>query len=60
MQRQLGSSGFTAPIIVITAFPADGRKALTAGALCVFDKPFIKDELLSRIRQVLGPGNQKP
>jgi FixJ family two-component response regulator len=60
MQSQLGSSGFTAPIIVITAFPADGRKAMTAGALCVLDKPFIKDELLSYIRQALGSGDQKP
>ena len=60
MQRHLGSLGFTAPIIVITAFPDDGRKALTAGALCVFDKPFIKDELLSCIRLVLGSGGRQP
>ena len=56
LQRQLGSSGFTAPIIVMTAFPEDGRRALAAGALCVLDKPFIKDELLSYIRLVLKSG----
>jgi len=58
LQRQLGSSGFTAPIIVMTAFPEDGRRARAAGALCVLDKPFIKDELLSFIRLALQPGGQ--
>jgi FixJ family two-component response regulator len=60
LQRHLGSSGFTAPIIVMTAFPDDGRRALAAGALCVLDKPFIKDDLLSRIRSVLQSGGRKP
>jgi len=60
LQRQLVSSGFTAPIIVITAFPDDGRRAMAAGALCVLDKPFIKDELLSCIRLALHPGDQQP
>ena len=58
LQRQLGASGFTAPIIVITGFPEDGRRALAAGALCVLDKPFIKDELLACIRFALRPDDQ--
>ena len=58
LQRHLGSSGFTAPIIVMTAFPEDGQRALAAGALCVLDKPFIKDELLSSIRLALHPGGE--
>jgi FixJ family two-component response regulator len=60
LQRHLGSSGCTTPIIVMTAFPEDGRRAQAAGALCVLDKPFIKDELLSCIRLVLQPGGQLP
>jgi FixJ family two-component response regulator len=59
LQRQLVSLGFTVPIIVITAFPEDGRRAMAAGALCVLDKPFIKDELLSCIRLALHPGDQQ-
>jgi FixJ family two-component response regulator len=59
LQRQLVSSGFTAPIIVITAFPEDGLRAMAAGALCVLDKPFIKDELLSCIRLALHPGDRQ-
>jgi FixJ family two-component response regulator len=58
LQSQLVSSGITAPIIVITAFPDDGRRATAAGALCVLDKPFIKDELLSCICLALRPGGQ--
>jgi len=60
LQRQLGSSGFRAPIIVMTAFPEDGRRALAEGALCVLAKPFVKDELLSNIRLALQPGGQSP
>jgi FixJ family two-component response regulator len=58
--RQLGVSGFTVPIIVITGFPDDGQRALAEGALCVLDKPFIKDELLSCIRLALQPGGRRP
>ena len=58
LQRQLGSLGVTAAIIVMTAFPEDGRRALAAGALCVLDKPFIKDELLTHIRLALRPGGR--
>lgn len=60
LQRQLDSLGVTAPIIVMTAFPEDGRRALAAGALCVLDKPFIKDELLTHIRLALQSGGQLP
>jgi FixJ family two-component response regulator len=60
LQSQLISSGFTAPVIVITAFPDHGRRAMAAGALCVLDKPFIKDELLSCIRLALQPGGRQP
>ena len=60
LQSQLVSSGFAAPIIVITAFPDDGRRAMAAGALCVLEKPFIKDALLSCIRLALQPGGQQP
>jgi FixJ family two-component response regulator len=60
LQRQLGSLGVTAPIIVMTAFPDEGRRALAAGALCVLDKPFIKDELLTHIRLALRPPGPLP
>ena len=60
LQRQLGLSGFRAPIIVMTAFPEDGRRALAAGALCVLAKPFVKDELLGNIRLALQPGGSSP
>jgi FixJ family two-component response regulator len=60
LQSQLVSSGFAAPIIVITAFPDDGRRAMAAGALCVLEKPFIKDALLSCIRLALQPGGPQP
>jgi FixJ family two-component response regulator len=60
LQHHLGSSGCTTPIIVMTAFPEDGRRALAAGAICVLDKPFIKDELLSCIRSAVKPGGQLP
>jgi FixJ family two-component response regulator len=60
LQRQLGSFGFTAPIIVMTAFPEDGRRALAAGALCVLAKPFVKDDLLSHIRLALQSGGRLP
>ena len=60
LQHHLGASGCMTPIIVMTAFPEDGQRALAAGAICVLDKPFIKDELLSCIRSVLQPGGQLP
>ncbi len=60
LQRQLGLSGFRAPIIVMTAFPEDGRRALAAGALCVLAKPFVKDDLLSHIRLALQSGGRLP
>jgi FixJ family two-component response regulator len=60
LQRQLGSLGIAAPIIVMTAFPEEGRRAQAAGALCVLDKPFIKDELLTHIRLALRTRGQTP
>jgi FixJ family two-component response regulator len=58
LQRQMASLRATAPIIVMTAFPEEGRLALAAGAICVLDKPFIKDELLTHIRLALQRRDQ--
>ena len=58
LQRQMASLHAAAPIIVMTAFPEEGRRALAAGALCVLDKPFIKDELLTHIRLALQRRDQ--
>jgi FixJ family two-component response regulator len=53
LQRQLGQQNSTIPIIVITAFPSEGLRAMAAGALCVLDKPVSKEDLLACIGSAL-------
>src|SRR5712692_9224710 len=53
LQNHLSVSGSRIPIIVITAFPGDDRRALAAGAICFLRKPVFKEDLLSCIRLAL-------
>jgi FixJ family two-component response regulator len=53
LQSHLSASGYRIPIIVITAFPGDDRRALAAGAICFLRKPVTKEDLLSCIRLAL-------
>ena len=53
LQDHLSVSGSCIPIIVITAFPGDDRRALAAGAICFLRKPVIKEDLLTCIRLAL-------
>jgi FixJ family two-component response regulator len=53
LQDHLSVSGSRIPIIVITAFPGDDRRALDAGAICFLRKPVIKEDLLTCIRLAL-------
>jgi FixJ family two-component response regulator len=53
LQNHLSVSGSRIPVIVITAFPDDDRRALAAGAICFLRKPVIKDDLLRCIRLAL-------
>jgi FixJ family two-component response regulator len=53
LQDRLSVSGSRIPIIVITAFPGDDRRALAAGAICFLQKPVIKEDLLTCIRLAL-------
>ena len=45
LQNHLSVSGSRIPVIVITAFPGDDRRALAAGAVCFLRKPVIKEDL---------------
>ncbi len=54
LQSHLTASGSQIPIIAVTAFPDDGRRALHAGAVCFLIKPVAKDDLLACIRLALG------
>jgi FixJ family two-component response regulator len=53
LQSHLSLSGSRIPVIVITAFPGDDRRALAAGAICFLRKPVIKEDLLTCIRLAL-------
>ena len=53
LQNHLSVSGSRIPIIVITAFPGDDRRALDAGAICFLRKPVVKEDLLTCIRLAL-------
>jgi len=53
LQNHLSVSGSRIPIIVITAFPGDDRRALAAGAICFLRKPVVKEDLLTCIRLAL-------
>ena len=53
LQNHLSLSGSRIPIIVITAFPGDDRRALAEGAICFLRKPVIKEDLLTCIRLAL-------
>ena len=57
LQDHLSVSGSCIPIIVITAFPGDDRRALAAGAICFLRKPVIKEDLLTCIRLALDRWN---
>ena len=50
------------PVIVVSARDVRGNKerALKAGAQAFFQKPWNDDELLARIRQLLGQEDAKP
>ena len=60
LMRHLAVLGYTVPVIVITAFAEDGRRALAGGALRVLEKPVVKDELLACIRSALQSGGHAP
>ena len=55
LQTRLAASGYRIPVIIITAFPDDRvrERALSAGAVGFLDKPFDKEDLLTRIRSAL-------
>ena len=53
LQNHLSVSGSCIPIIVITAFPGDDRRALDDGAICFLRKPVVKEDLLTCIRLAL-------
>ena len=53
LQDHLSASGSRIPIIVITAFPGDGRRALASGAVGFLSKPVITEDLLTCIRLAL-------
>ena len=53
LQDHLRASDSRIPVIVITAFPDDAPKALSAGAVCFLSKPVSKEDLLSCIRLAL-------
>jgi FixJ family two-component response regulator len=53
LQSHLSVSGSRIPIIVITAFPVEDRRALAAGAICFLRKPVVKEDLLTCIRLAL-------
>ena len=57
LQDHLSVLGLRIPIIIITAFPGDDRRALAAGAICFLRKPVIKEDLLTCIRVALGRGH---
>ncbi len=54
LQQRLRALGRRLPVIVMTAFPRDGRRALTAGAVCVLGKPVAGEELLASIHIALA------
>lgn len=55
LQSRLAALDWRIPIIVITAFPSDRvrQQALSAGAVCILDKPFVAEDLLTGIRSAL-------
>jgi FixJ family two-component response regulator len=53
LQHHLSVSEPRIPVIVMTAFPGDGRRALAAGAIGFLRKPVIKEDLLTCIRLAL-------
>jgi FixJ family two-component response regulator len=57
LQNHLSLSGSRIPIIVITAFPGDDRRALAEGAICFLRKPVVKEDLLTCIRLALDRWN---
>lgn len=60
LQERLMASGQRLPMIFITAFSDEHRRAqaLGAGAICFLEKPITKDELLTCIRLALEQGRE--
>jgi FixJ family two-component response regulator len=56
LQQRLSSSGHEIPIIFITAFFEDKlrERALKAGAIGFFNKPFREENLIACLEQALG------
>jgi len=56
LQHKLVQSGYSIPVIFITAFPKQRERAESAalGALCYLLKPYSEDELLGCIRRALA------
>jgi len=59
LQEILMTRGERLPIIFVTAFPemSERQRALAAGALGFFDKPFSEEKMIFCLRQVLGESN---
>ncbi len=53
LQNHLNAIGSRIPIIVVTAFPEDGRRALASEAVCFLSKPVMREDLLASIRLAL-------
>ena len=60
LQAHLSASGARIPIIIITALPGDGARALAAGAVCFLTKPVISEDLLTCIRWALDRSHGDP
>jgi FixJ family two-component response regulator len=56
LQQRLSSSGHEIPVIFITAFFEDKlrERALKAGAIGFFNKPFREENLIACLEQALG------
>ena len=56
LQRRLVATGYTTPMIFITAFPKEGARdnALQAGAVAFLVKPFEEASLISSIEMALA------
>jgi FixJ family two-component response regulator len=59
LQDHLVANGHSMPIIFITAFPEERfrTRAMTAGAVCFLNKPFLEESLVACLQSALtGPG----
>jgi FixJ family two-component response regulator len=60
MQRALAASGRTIPVIFISAFPSERRKAaeVNPGTVCFLSKPFDSKILVDCLTEALGGEDQ--